>query len=158
MLGQVEARGEGGERGQNGWIASLTQRIWVWADSERWWRAGKPGMLQFMGSQRLGHDLVSEQWTATKDVPSIFWSVWCLLIHLILTLVCGVNPIIILTVQMGELRHREVKLIMQFTQSEWRWTKVLGYIQDSVHGVRNTVETFQSLNIKIKTPQSHVRF
>lgn len=36
--------------------------------------------------------------------------------------------------------------------------KVLGYIQDSVHGVRNTVETFQSLNIKIKTPQSHVRF
>ena len=29
---------------------------WVWANSGRWWRAGKPGVLQSMGSQRVGHD------------------------------------------------------------------------------------------------------
>ena len=34
---------------------------WVWANSGREWRTGKPGMLQFMGSQRIGPDLVTEQ-------------------------------------------------------------------------------------------------
>ena len=36
-------------RGWDGWMASLTQWIWVWASSRRWWRTGKPGMLQSMG-------------------------------------------------------------------------------------------------------------
>ena len=44
-----------------GWMASLTQWTWVWTNSGGWWRTGKPGMLQFMGSQWVGHDLVSEQ-------------------------------------------------------------------------------------------------
>ena len=43
------------------WIASLTQWTWIWGDSERWWRTGKPGMLQLMGVQRVGHNLVTEQ-------------------------------------------------------------------------------------------------
>ena len=34
---------------------------WVWANPGRWWRAGKPGMQQSMGLQRLGHDLATEQ-------------------------------------------------------------------------------------------------
>ena len=38
-----------GER--DGWMASLTQWTWVWASSGRWWRTGKTGMLQSMGSQ-----------------------------------------------------------------------------------------------------------
>ena len=42
-------------------MASLTQRTWVWADSGRWWRTGKPGMLQSMGSQRVRHDWTPEQ-------------------------------------------------------------------------------------------------
>ena len=33
----------------------------VWASFGRWWRTGKPGLLQSMGSQRVGHDLVIEQ-------------------------------------------------------------------------------------------------
>ena len=37
-------------------MASLTQWTWVWASSERWWRTGKSGVLQSMGSQRVGHD------------------------------------------------------------------------------------------------------
>ena len=55
--------GEGDDRGWDGWMASLTQWTWVWANSGRWWRTGKPGILQSMGSQRVGHEWVTEQQT-----------------------------------------------------------------------------------------------
>ena len=53
--------GEEGDRGWDSWMASLTQWIWVWANSGRWWRTGKPGMLQPMGSQRVRLDWVTEE-------------------------------------------------------------------------------------------------
>ena len=53
--------GEGGSRGWDGWMASPTQWTWVWATSRRWWRTGKPGVLQPMRSQKVGYDLVTEQ-------------------------------------------------------------------------------------------------
>ena len=40
-------------------------QIWVWASSGRWWRTGKPGVLQPMGSQRVGHDWATEQQVLT---------------------------------------------------------------------------------------------
>ena len=43
--------GEGGHRGWDGWMASLTQWMWAWANSRRQWRTGKPGVLQPMGCQ-----------------------------------------------------------------------------------------------------------
>ena len=46
-------------KSRDGWMASLTQWTWVWANFGRQWRTGKPGMLQPMGSQRAGHDLVN---------------------------------------------------------------------------------------------------
>ena len=52
--------GEGDDRGWDGWMASLTQWTWVWVDSGNWWRTGRPGMLQSMGSQRVGHDWETE--------------------------------------------------------------------------------------------------
>ena len=52
---------EAGDRWWDGWMASLAQKTWVWANSRRWWRTGKPGVLQSMGSQRVRHDLVTEQ-------------------------------------------------------------------------------------------------
>ena len=52
---------EGDNRGWDGWMASLTQWAWVWASAGRWWRTGKPGVLQSMGSQRVGHDWATEQ-------------------------------------------------------------------------------------------------
>ena len=58
---RLRAGGEGGDRGWDGWMASLTQWTWVWVDSGSWWWTGKPGVLQFMGSQRVGHDLVTQQ-------------------------------------------------------------------------------------------------
>ena len=50
------ARGEGDNRGWDGWMASLTRWTWVWVNSGNWWWTGRPGMLRFMGSQRVGHD------------------------------------------------------------------------------------------------------
>ena len=49
---RLQAGGED-DRGWDGWMASLTQWTWVWASSGRWWRTGKPGLLQSMGSQRV---------------------------------------------------------------------------------------------------------
>ena len=49
---RLRAGGEGGARECDGWMALLIQWTWVWANSRRWWRMGKPGMLQSMGSQR----------------------------------------------------------------------------------------------------------
>ena len=47
----LKAKGEEGGRSWDGWMVSLTQWTWVCANSGRWWRPGKPGVLQFMGSQ-----------------------------------------------------------------------------------------------------------
>ena len=58
---RLKAGGEGDDRGWHGWIASLTRWTWFWASSGNWWWTGKPGVLQFMGSQRVGHNWVTEQ-------------------------------------------------------------------------------------------------
>ena len=58
------AGGEGDDRGWDGWMASLTQWTWVWVNSGSWWWTGRPGVLWFMGSQRVGHDWATElNWT-----------------------------------------------------------------------------------------------
>ena len=54
------ARGEGDDRGWDGWMASPTQWTWVSVNSGSWWWTGRPDVLQFMGSQRVGHDWTSE--------------------------------------------------------------------------------------------------
>ena len=61
MLGKIEAGREGDDRGWDGRMASPTGWTWVWASSGRWWKTGKPGVLQSMGSQRLRHDWATEQ-------------------------------------------------------------------------------------------------
>ena len=62
-----EGLGAGGkrdDRGWDGWMASPTQWTWIWVNSGSWWWTGRPGLLQFMGSQRVGHDWVTElNWT-----------------------------------------------------------------------------------------------
>ena len=60
MLGKIEGRGEGDDRGWDGWMASLTQWTRVWVDSRSWWWTGRPGVLRFMGLQRLGRDWATE--------------------------------------------------------------------------------------------------
>ena len=51
-------------RGRHDWMASPTQRTWVWVNSRSWWWTGRPGVLQSMGLQRVGHDWATElNWT-----------------------------------------------------------------------------------------------
>ena len=52
----LRAGGEVDGRGWDGWMASPTQWTWVWVSSRSWWGTGRPGMLQSMGLQRVGHD------------------------------------------------------------------------------------------------------
>ena len=54
------AGGEGDNRGWAGWIESPTRCTWVWVKSRSWWWTGRPGVPQFMGSQRVGHDWETE--------------------------------------------------------------------------------------------------
>ena len=61
---RLKAGGEGIDRGWGGWMASPTQRTWIWAISRSWWRTGKPGVTQPMGSQRVKYDWMTElNWT-----------------------------------------------------------------------------------------------
>ena len=53
---RLKGGGEGDDRGWDGWMASLTQWTWVWVGSRSLWWTGRPGVLQSMGSQRVGHD------------------------------------------------------------------------------------------------------
>ena len=61
MLWKIEGRRRRGWQRMNGWKASLTQWTWVWLNSGSWWWTGRPGVLRFMGLQRVGHD-----WTELK--------------------------------------------------------------------------------------------
>ena len=90
ILGRLKAGGEGGKRGWDGWMASSTW-TWAWTSSRSWWWTGKPGLLQFKRSQRVGHDWVTEltdcvswKWicfSITKSgwKVSLKWSVKCLI-------------------------------------------------------------------------------
>ena len=85
-LGKIEGR----RRGRDGWLPSPMQWTWVWANSGRWLRTGKPGVLQSTGSQRVGYSWATEQqhtqgchlrgvgfstfWKAGKGVSAM----WCL--------------------------------------------------------------------------------
>ena len=57
---RLRAGGEGDDRGWDGWMASPTRWTWLWVNSGSWWWTGRPGVLRFMGSQRVGHDWATE--------------------------------------------------------------------------------------------------
>ena len=57
---RLKVWGEGDERGWDGWMASPTWWTWVWVNSGSWWWTGRPGVLQSMGSKRVGHDWATE--------------------------------------------------------------------------------------------------
>ena len=65
---RLKMGGEGNDRGWDGWMASPTQWAWVWVNPGSWWWTGKPGLLWFMGSQRVGHDWVTElNWSKISE-------------------------------------------------------------------------------------------
>ena len=60
------------DRGWDGWMASPTQRTWVWVNSGSWWWIRRPGVLQSMGLQRVGHD-----WSDSAAAAACSLSWWC---------------------------------------------------------------------------------
>ena len=59
LIGKIEGRRRRGKQSMR-WMASPTWWTWVWASSRSWWWTGKPGMLQSLGPQRVGHDWASK--------------------------------------------------------------------------------------------------
>ena len=68
---RMKAGGEGDDGGRDGWMASLTRWTWVWANSRRWWRTGKPGVLQSMElhSQTWPSDWTKLKWLVESQLP-----------------------------------------------------------------------------------------
>ena len=68
---RLKAGGEGDDREWDGWMASPTQWTWVWLNSGSWWWTGRPGVLQFIRLQRVGHDWATElNWSYVGVIPS----------------------------------------------------------------------------------------
>ena len=64
MLGKIEGSRRRGDKGWDGWMASPTQWTWVWVKSGSWWWTRRPGVLQSMWLQRVGHNRATElNWT-----------------------------------------------------------------------------------------------
>ena len=83
---RLKAGGEGDDREWDGWMASLTQWTWIWVNSGSWWWTGRPGMLQSMGSQRVGHNWATElNWT---DIPHLYPFIYQWIIRLFPYLGC----------------------------------------------------------------------
>ena len=64
---RLRAGGEGNDRGWDGWMASPSQMTWVWVDPGSWWWTGRPGMLRFLWSWRVGHSWVTEPELGEKN-------------------------------------------------------------------------------------------
>ena len=71
---RLRAGGEGDDRGWDGWVASLTQWTWVWINSRSLWWTGRPGVLQSMELQRVGHEWATElNWCVCVCVCVCVW-------------------------------------------------------------------------------------
>ena len=66
---RLKAGGEGDDRGWDGWMASWTWWTWLWVNSGRWWWTERPGVLRFMGLQRVRHDWATDLiWSRIKNL------------------------------------------------------------------------------------------
>ena len=78
---RLGAGGEGDDRGWDGWMASRTRWMWAWVNSGSWWWTGSPGVLWFRGSQRVGHNWVTElnwtelvkRWVSNQHFFRLYW-------------------------------------------------------------------------------------
>ena len=83
---RLKARREVDDRGWDGWMASLTQRTWVWVCSGNWWWTERTGLLQSIGLQRVEHDWVTELNWMFKNVRIkcfLHFAMWMLQMRLV---------------------------------------------------------------------------
>ena len=80
MLGGIRDRRRRGQPRIDGWMASLTRWTWVWVNSGIWWWTERPGMLQSMGLQRVGHNCMTElNWTKDMILIKYNANIHCLI-------------------------------------------------------------------------------
>ena len=60
LLWRLKVGREGEDRAWDGWMAPLSWWTLVWVNCGSWWWTERPGVLQSMGSQRVGHDWATE--------------------------------------------------------------------------------------------------
>ena len=75
--------GKDWEQGKKGMTEDeMVEWTWVWVNSGSWWWTGRPGVLQSMGPQRVGHD-----WATELHLGSTFlhYDQWILASLLLLT-------------------------------------------------------------------------
>ena len=65
------ARGEGEDRGWDGWMASPTWWTWTWVNSGSLWWTGRPGVLRFMVLQKVGYNWMTELSWTDEDLPDL---------------------------------------------------------------------------------------
>ena len=82
MLGGIGGRRRKGRQWMR-WLDGITDSItWVWVNSRSWWWTGRPGVLWFMGSQRVGHDWTTElNWTERYFPNFTYKSSYCKYVH-----------------------------------------------------------------------------
>ena len=119
---RLKAGGEGDDRGWDGWMASLTRWTWVWVDSGSWWWTGRPGVLQFMGLQRVGHNWVTGlNWTGLM----FFWdgfALWiCQVSHLASSLVLGLGALLSASAISSQATGIIVLYVPQHEQESFLW-------------------------------------
>ena len=73
---RLKAGGEGDDRGSDGWMASPTQWAWFWVNSGSWLWKGRPGVLRFMGLQRVRHNWMTELYWPWSTVLFIHCWIW----------------------------------------------------------------------------------
>ena len=118
------ARGEGDNRGWDGWMVSLTRWTWVSVNSRSWWWTGRPGVLRFMGSQRVGHDWVTD----------LIWS-WFWVIEIQIELVSAKARIPWLTPTRGEKQRIQLAAEPGFRCTTLGVRKSCYHCPDPQHGV-----------------------
>ena len=101
---------KGNNRGWDGWMASLTRWTWVWVNSGSWWWTGRPGVLRFMGSQRVGHNWATElNWTEPLDSTST-------LSHCIISLIIPADQLWVCSTEGSKTKWKPLCML-----SLWRW-------------------------------------
>ena len=64
------------------YLIYMTRWTWVWVNSGSWWWTGRPGVLRFLGSQRVEHDWATELKGTVDPCPVLTvtsWPAYCFL-------------------------------------------------------------------------------